>query len=279
MHGIAYRLQNIDRRWLYLIVFAAVVIPFLTSLKLPVGLHSPSTTDIYDAIEKLPPDSVVQLAFDYSPASMPELEPMAKAVARHAFQRGHRVMAMTLNTQGALMIRRVMDEVAAEMNKEYGKDYVDAGFKTGGVAVMLGMGKDIIGVFNDTDARGNRLSTMPVMKGVADYSDIGLMVDFSANAITNAWIAYAHEQYGLRVAAGVTAVMATDLYPFWKSGQLVGLINGLKGAAEYEDLVGAPGLGILGMSSQSITHMLIILFVIIGNAGYFLTRRRSQSAD
>jgi len=39
------------------------------------------------------------------------------------------------------------------------------------------------------------------------------------------------------VAVGVTAVMAADLYPYLQSGQLVGMLAGLKGAAEYEKLV------------------------------------------
>jgi len=172
------------------------------------------------------------------------------------------------------MINRVLDEVAPEMNKTYATDYVNAGFKPGGLAVILGMGKDIIGVFEDSDAEGNALSNMPVMAGVKNYDDIDLIIDFAAGNIPFAWITYAHEQYRLKVGVGVTAVMATDLYPFWKSGQLVGVINGLKGAAEYEDLVQAPGDGMLGMSSQSIAHALIIFFVILGNIGYFLARRR-----
>ena len=276
MGRLLRKLESIDRRWIYLVIFAAVVIPFLMDLNLPVGKHSPSTTAVHDYIEQLPPGSVIQMSFDYGPASMPELEPMARAVVRHAFEDGHRILAMTLNPQGALMIRRVLDEVATELNKEYGVDYVDAGFKPGGVAVILGMGRDIVRVFENMDARGNKLSAMPMMRDVADYDDIALMIDFAASNLPLAWIAYAHEQYGLQIGLGVTAVMATDLYPYWKSGQLVGLINGLKGAAEYEELVGAPGFGVLGMSSQSIAHLLIILFIIMGNIGYFVTRRASQ---
>jgi hypothetical protein len=276
MTTLLQRLESIDRRWIYLVILAAVVIPFLMNLKLPVGKHSPSTTAVHDYIEQLPPGSVIQMSFDYSPASMPELEPMAKAVVRHAFEKGHRILAMTLHPQGALMIRRALDEMALEMNKEYGVDYVDAGFKPGGVAVILGMGKDIVRVFEDMDARGNKLSAMPMMRDVADYSDIALMMDFAANSLPLAWVAYAHEQYGLQMGVGLTAVMATDLYPYWKSEQFVGLINGLKGAAEYEDLVEVPGLGILGMSSQSIAHLLIILFIVLGNVGYIVTGRASQ---
>lgn len=274
MTKLLEKLEQIDRRWLYLVMLAAVVLPFLLHLELPVGKPSPSTTSVYDYIDELPAGSVIQIAFDYAPASMPELEPMAKAIVRHAFRKNHRILAMTLHPQGALMIKRVIDAIGAEMDKEYGVDWVNAGYKPGGVAVILGMARDIPEVYANTDALGNRLSTLPMMKGIVTYDDIALMVDIASNSLPFAWVAYAHEQYNLSVAAGVTAVMATDLYPYWTSGQLVGVINGLKGAAEYEQLVGAPGLGLLGMSSQSICHVLIILFIVLGNVGYFLKRRK-----
>lgn len=266
------RMHNIDRRWVFLAIFLAVFVPFVTGMSLPVGRPSPATVSVYDYIDKLPADSVVMMSYDYSPSSMPELEPMAKAIARQALDNDIRVVAMTLHPQGALMIDRVFKEVAPEVGATYGEDYVIAGFKPGGLAVILGMGRDIPRVYGHTDARGNRLSELPVMNGIRDYDDVALLVDLAANNLPNAWVGYAHERYGLHVAAGVTGVMATDLYPFWKSGQLVGVINGLKGAAEYEYLVDEPGWGLLGMSSQSVAHMLIILFVILGNVGYFLTR-------
>ena len=271
------QLERIDRRWIYLAVFLAVVIPFLTGLKLPVGTPSPAAVAVYDAIDTLPEGSVVMLAIDYGPASMPELEPMAKAVTRHCFQRNHRVLAMTLNPEAALMIRRAVDPLLEEMGKEYGVDYVDAGFKPGGLAVILGMGRDIHKVYGNQDARGNALSALPMMRGVKSYDDIALMIDFAASALPFTWIGFAHERYGLKMAAGVTAVMATDLYPYWKSDQLVGLINGMKGAAEYEQLVGATGWGTLGMSSQSIAHLLIILFIVMGNIGYLAGRRHRDA--
>jgi hypothetical protein len=54
----------------------------------------------------------------------------------------------------------------------------------------------------------------------------------------------------------------------------------MKGAAEYEALV-ATELGVEGrrrategMSSQSAAHLAIMAFVIIGNIGYFASKRR-----
>jgi hypothetical protein len=66
--------------------------------------------------------------------------------------------------------------------------------------------------------------------------------------------------------------MATSFYPFLSAGQMVGLLGGLKGAAEYEMLIDKPGMGQRGMDAQSVCHLVIILLVIAGNVGYFMRK-------
>ena len=136
----------------------------------------------------------------------------------------------------------------------------------------MGMGESIAKVY-PTDADGRPLSQLPVMAGVQSYKDVALLVDLASSSTPGSWIGYAHERYKLAMAAGITAVMATDYYPYLQTGQLVGMINGLKGAAEYEALIEHPGLGTLGMSAQSIAHVFIILLVIIGNIALFASGR------
>ncbi len=63
------------------------------------------------------------------------------------------------------------------------------------------------------------------------------------------------------------------MYPYYDSGQIIGFLGGLKGAAEYEVLNGIPGSGVEGMDAQTIAHLFMILLVILGNLGYFLERR------
>ncbi len=53
------------------------------------------------------------------------------------------------------------------------------------------------------------------------------------------------------------------------------MLGGLAGAAEYETIIGVPGSATAGMEPQSVTHLIIILFILLGNTVYFMTRRRS----
>ena len=55
---------------------------------------------------------------------------------------------------------------------------------------------------------------------------------------------------------------------------MVGLLGGMKGAAEYEKLSENQGRAMRGMDPQSIIHFLIIFFVILGNVGYFISKKK-----
>jgi hypothetical protein len=89
------------------------------------------------------------------------------------------------------------------------------------------------------------------------------------------------------VAVGCTAVSAPKFYAYLDSGQMIGLLGGLKGASEYERLLtdAYPSTravyadrmvfnAMRGMDVQTIIHVVIIAFIVIGNVAYFLSRRR-----
>jgi hypothetical protein len=66
------------------------------------------------------------------------------------------------------------------------------------------------------------------------------------------------------------------MYSFVNAGQMTGLLGGMKGAAEYEKLIGHPDKAMRGMDAQSLAHMAIIFLVIVGNIGFFATRKRKS---
>jgi hypothetical protein len=58
-----------------------------------------------------------------------------------------------------------------------------------------------------------------------------------------------------------------------------GFLGGLVGAAEYEYLLKRPGFGMAGMNVQSITHYLILLFILIGNVLYIRERMKLKKEE
>lgn len=260
------------RALIYWGVALSIVVPLLKPLGLSAGVSS-QVRSVYDFVEGLPQGSAVLLSFDYEPATVAELDPMARAMLVHLFRRNLRVMGMTLMPGGVGVAEQVLRQEAARAGKEYGRDWVFLGYIPDGTAAMLRLGEDVSMVF-PTDQYGTPLDSFPMMRHVRNYRSMGLVVSFSSSAVPQSWIQYAHDRYGAPVAAGATAVEAVRLYPYHDSGQLVGFLGGLKGAAEYEALVGMPGEGMRGMDAQTVSHLFIVAMILLGNVGQIIPRRR-----
>lgn len=270
--SILARLQSIDRRYVFLFIGLAAFLPLIFPLGLPLGV-TPSSEDLFNAVDSLKEGSVVMLTFDYYPSTLPETEPMSYAALRHLFRKNIRVITLTTIPLGALSVmEEVVNNVAREYDREYGVDYVNLGYKYGYVAVMLGMGRRISDIF-PRDNYNNKLEDLPLMQEVKNYDDVDFLFVVSDNATVDYWVSLVNAQFGLPMGAGVTAVMAPKSYSFLQTGQMVGLLGGMKGAAEYEKLSQNPGRATRGMDPQSIIHLLIIIFIVLGNVGYFVSKR------
>jgi len=270
---IVEKQANIDRRIIYLVIGLAVIIPFFIPMRMPIYV-SPPVQSVYDYIEAMPEGSVVLMGFNFSPATMPELYPMCLAVLRHCYSRDLKVIGMTVNSTAATLGDKAMEEVAKEYGYREMEDYTYLGYGLGTRQVMLGIGEDIADPFPE-DYSGTPLSEIPMMKSIKNYDDIDLVMDFGSANTPERWVEYAGARYHQTIAVGCTGVVVSGLYPYLKAGQLVGLIGGLRGAAEYEKLINRPEKAVLGMKSQSIAHIAIILMVVLGNVAYFLSRRKS----
>lgn len=271
------KLVNLDRRIIYLIIALAVIVPFLIPMSLPVYI-SPPVQSVYDYIDALPEGAVILMGFNFSPSTMPELYPMSKAVLRHCYSKKLKVIGMTVYYSAAPMADRALKEVAEEYDYKELQDYTYLGYKQGARQVMLGIGEDISDPF-PVDYLKRPIDEIPMMKDIKNYEDIALVVDFGSGNSPEWWVAYAGARYNQTIAVGCTGVMASGLYPYLEAGQLIGLMGGLKGAAEYEKLIGKPEKAFLGMKAQSMAHMAIILLVILGNVVYLLSRRKTEKED
>ena len=155
-----------------------------------------------------------------------------------------------------------------------GRDYAMLGFAPVFSLVILGMTSSIETQY-PADIYGNPTGEMPMLREHKSLREVDLALSCSGSAACTWWIIYAREKIGMPVAFGVTAVMATDYYPYIQSGQIIGQMGGLRGAAEYEVLLKENGVtpttdkAFTGMDVQSAAHILIILFIVMGNIAYF----------
>jgi len=272
---------KIDRRIIFIVLTIVIIIPLLSPIGIA-GRVSTRVSDLFKAVDKIPPESKpLLISIDFDPQSMPELYPMLVSILRHTFARKVRVVVMGLWVTGVGLGEEALNITSKEYQREYGKDYVFLGWKPGISAVMLGMGRSIKETF-PTDYYGKSIDSVPMMSDVNTYKDIAFLISLSAgDPGYNTWITYAQTRFSVKTGAGVTAVAAADAYPYLQTGQLTGLLDGMKGASEYEFLVDKAGYSkafkpaTQAMDSQSLAHLAIMILIILGNIGYFLARKRS----
>jgi len=155
-----------------------------------------------------------------------------------------------------------------------GRDVAFLGYLPVFALAILGMTNSIISQYPQ-DVAGNFVEEMPMYQDHKSLRDVDLAVTIAGSSACQSWVTYGREKIGLPVAFGVTAVMATDYYIFIQSGQIIGQMGGLRGAAEYETLLmeggycKVPGTAFIGMDVQSIAHIFIILLVVVGNIAFF----------
>ena len=269
------RMQHVDRRVIYTLIFISVIIPVLKPLHLPT-LVTPETQAFFETVDSIPPESVVLFPFDFWPSTLAETEPMAVAGLRHCFGKDLYVVGLSnVGIGGPSIAERLLDSIGTEFGKTYGEDYVNLGYKAGYQSVLLGLGNDISAIF-PTDHRGTRLDEIPLMQRVPNYDSVDFVLIVSDNAMVDDWVSLVNARYGLPMVAGVTAVMAPKMLSYVQANQLSGLLGGMKGAAEYEMLIGHVAKASAGMDAQSLIHLLIILFIVLGNLGHVMTRRRKE---
>jgi hypothetical protein len=278
-------LKNLDRRWIFLLMFLAVALPILFQAQFP-----EKPTDLaratFDAIESLPEGSKILLSYDFDPASEGELGPMATAFAYHCAAKHHKLYFMALWPVGPQMVDETIHKVikADFPDMVYGQDYVNLGFKSGNEGVIKVIVTDFRELYT-TDTSGTPWSEIPMCQDVTSVQDMDLVINVSAGyAGTKEWVQYAATPYPdkIKVVAGCTGVQAPLLYPYIPD-QLPGLLGAIKGAAEYEKLVvDHYGLqdepkyqeGLRRMGPQLVAHVLMILLIIVGNLIFFAERRR-----
>ena len=283
------RLDSLDRRWVFLLLALVCVITHIVSFSIKINITN-EVRAIYNFVDTLKEGDVIFVAIDYDPNSLAELHPMTYAVVEHAWRKKLKIVFTSLSQNGPGMadqaIRQISDSL--KVPREYngilypardiinGQDYVFLGYKPYPALVIVGMGQNFRIPF-PTDYYGVPLDDRPMMRSIQNYDQVKCVVDISGTSGVDMWIAYGQGRYNFPLALGLTGVMAADYYPYLNSGQVFGIMGGLLGAAQYEELADNPGRAEDGMRVQLFAHIVIILFIVMGNVGYLVSGRKRQS--
>ena len=288
--NIFIKLGSLDRRIIFLLVGLSVLLPLLKPdwFSLPIRPKQHSQI-VFNEINKLESGNRVLLSFEYGPSTMPEIHPMSIALLNHLFAKDIKVYAVALWPDGDFMSTDAFAEVADDYGKKYGIDYVNLGYKIGGEAVIKNIASDILSLY-PTDIKGKSIENIPMMKEVNNVEDFDFVFSLSAGYPgSKEWVQYATDPKGIPMSTGCTSIQVTDIVPYVENGQIRGILAGMPGAAEYEELVKTElksrGLVIKSgeatsmMSAQSMAHVVIVIFIILGNITYYLTRKNNRKGS
>jgi len=275
LEDMILKLGSVDRRFIFLLIGLAVFIPLLRPIDLPIK-ETPTTRKVYDAIEAIPANSKVLMSFDYGPSTKPEIHPMTLGVMRQLLRSDHQIYITCLWPDGLYMALDALEEISEEFELVEYEDYVLLGFRPGNEAIVKGLASDLRKVYT-VDSKGTMLADIPMMEGVNNLKDFEFIFTGSAGYPgTFEWVQYGGDPTGVPLSSGTTSIQVNEVMPYVQSGQVKGILAGMPGAAEYESLIGTPGIAIQGMAAQSFAHLVIVLFIILGNLAYFITERRER---
>lgn len=308
------RLQSVQSRTLYLIlivvVSATVLISKFTAITVP-NKPGDSEIDMFALLMRVPEGSTIFVESDWTKSTRGESQGQLEALLRIAMRRDLKFVIYSMTDPQAPqvardVILRINAERQAKGQRTYQKwvDYVELGYFPNGEAKAQVIATNLRVAFEgrrDIDDQGvmRDVWQSPVMQGIQGLRDVPLYVVICASNIVNVLIERISDKVNL--AAMVTGVMGPETRIYHASGQLKGLVIGLKGVYDFEmlmefglndpaepkslkstrlsDVVIAGFKGERNLDRASayyptlhVALTLLILAVVIGNVGVALSR-------
>lgn len=311
MDSLLHFMQTLDRRWIYLVLAITLVVALALGKQTdPIVL--PPVQQLYDAVQAAPAGpgqgKIILVGTTFAAGTIGENGNQARAIFRHLMLSHKRFAIIAVSEpQGAALGKAIVGELAKQYGYKYGTDWIDFDYQIGTLAFFKSFPKDIQGTVKVDGMEKKPLAKFPIMHGINTVEDIALHIEITASASVFDWIQIVQPMTNPRLKIGYapTGVMATEAYPLLDSRQLVGMVPGLKGAADYERLVDEQeqreaASGQLGhppfdpkqmvtiaglaapartlMFTQNAAHIVIILFILLGNIGMLLARLVGRSS-
>ena len=268
--SIFARLAEADRMVIYLITLIGLCF-FIVN---PIGIPLKVTDEVrqyYNQIEDLPEGSKVIVTWDVSSMTWLEQGYGGEASLRHLFRKnGIKIIGISFFNEGPLFWESTMKKIDTS-GKEYGVEYCYLGYVPGDKPATAAVADDLRKVI-PVDYYGNEIDQLEVMDGIHGAEDFDLMVNFAAGS-PQWYIENWNAIYDTKIVTIVLSSVAPGQLPLLDAGQLVGILGGSRGAAEYELLLKMPGDALASMDAQSYAHILLIIFLVVGNIGFLMSER------
>jgi len=307
-------LQSVPKGAIYLVLLLCTSLPLFFTAALP-NKPRDASIDFFAFVQQIPDGSRVLVGSDWTKStrgeSMGEMEAVLKLLMRKKIKFA---VYSTGDAQAPQVardtIRRVSDLVAADGYEKYEpfRDYVVLGYFPNSEGTTNAINNNVLVAFKGkTDSAPGEgpkdVMNSPVFQGVKSLSDFNALILLTASATEKTTIQRIKKTPLLFM---VTGVMVPEDQVYYASGQLKGLVGGIAGVFDLETLMdkgiapanstdpaaiksdkypngipGYPGKANQGKGTAYFLTLhfalsLLIIAVVVGNVGMFLSRRKAQ---
>lgn len=212
-----------------LALVVAIAVGVASQKPAPRAPMSQLAEDARSQLLSLVPGDTLLLIVDIDPASQPELEPFVRYSVATAFAHGAHVVTASLVPHGAMIAQTILDSELAAANKRYGIDALNLGFIEGRSAAPHVLGFPLARV-TSRDHAGTALADLAITRDIQKIDDSTLTVLVSSGGALD-WLTQAQGRFAHRLVVASTSQYAPELVPFYTSGQIAGLVAGLRDVA------------------------------------------------
>jgi hypothetical protein len=290
-------LQSVDRRLVYLALCILLIVPLVADYALRV-YPSTYTRHFFDGLERvaadpLERDKIVLVLTNWGPGTAGENEPQFESVMRHLLRLRLPIVflctaADPIPLDTALLVFERAQ--AAERLRArrlglpppqwvYGEDWLCFGYRNAPVFTPLARtvittprqfyGQDYLQKRDLNDD-----ASFPLLARFRGMQDVSSVLIISAGDEAKDVAGLVKPEFPhLRVATATMGIVANDLYPYVRSGQLFGLLNSMRGATEYRALLD-PEAAYTGKidNAMSIGKVFLLALVLLGNVAFLAVR-------
>lgn len=266
--SIYKKLREIPDGYLGLLSILFMLIPVLYPLGLPIEISEP-TRGFYNTLMNLPEGSIVCIDASGGFASWDEFHASMVATLKVLFSRPIKWFAWGYGYDGPVMVDVVLKEINPQgFGKQYGRDYLVLPYVSGVEMAVAAVASDTKSVFT-SDFYGNSLSQYALWNELGSADDYAIVITISGSCLnmdqeTRQWYTI-HGKKLLEINMACCSPMSMNYYPSVMPGGLWGV----KGGTELEVLSRFAGPGARLSDAQNLGLMPFILFLILGNIGYF----------
>lgn len=261
---------------LYGLLVVIVLWILLNPIGLPMGI-STSTRNVYNYVDKLPQGAKVLVDVYYEPAAATEVQPMLGAMLRQILPKNPKIVFVSTISTGPAMFPKLQAYVPDVFSKlKEGDDWVYLGYLAGQETAVAALAKGIK-EYVAQDNYGKSTANMAIFNVADKAADFNVVVEVTSGTDPIEWFIRQWETpFKTPVLLFCLSVIAPSVQPFLSSGQAAGMLTGQKAAAEYELLINKPSAAVSAMDAQSGAHILIMIYIVLGNLLYWPMRLREK---